>query len=99
MTKVEFESLKGKIGQKDIDNLFDQVKTSTEISEWERFNAGAGLMKMFGEFGGTVPAKGELALLEKVFGKELAGRLLKNKVHLKGLRKLGLILLIYHDLL
>jgi len=90
MTKVEFESLKGKIGQKDIDNLFDQVKTSTEISEWERFNAGAGLMKMFGEFGGTVPAKGELALLEKVFGKELAGELLKKQSAFKRFKEIGL---------
>ena len=71
MTKVEFETMRGKIKQKDIDNLFDQVKNTPELTEWEKINANSGLSKMFGEMGGVVPQKREIELLEKVFGKKL----------------------------
>jgi hypothetical protein len=79
MTKVEFESLRDKIKQTDMDNLFDQIKYSPEISEWEKVPAGTGLSKIFGELGGVVPTNNEIGLLEKVFGKELTRELIKKQ--------------------
>jgi len=71
MPKVIYESLRGKIGQTDIDDLFEMVKRSDVIDNWEKIRAREGLAKMFGQYGGAVPQKGELRLLKEVFGPEL----------------------------
>ena len=89
MTKVEFESLRGKIGQKEIDNLFDQVKNFPELRELEKLTARSGLSKIFGEVGGVVPNKGEIKLLEQVFGKELTDELVKKQGMFKRFKEAG----------
>lgn len=68
LPKAEFESLKGKITQSDIDALFRVIADSNKLGFWEGVAARVGLAKLFGEFGGRVPTKGELILLNKVFG-------------------------------
>lgn len=68
MTKAQFTSIRNKVGQTDIDDLFNQVKDSQKLSEWEKIPARKGLAKIFGEEGGTVPTKNELSLLKDVFG-------------------------------
>lgn len=67
LPKVEFESIRSKISQTDIDNLFNKVRDSVHLTEFEKITARGGLVKMFGEYGGRVPTKGELTLLEQVF--------------------------------
>lgn len=67
LTKVEFASIRSKISQMDIDNLFNKVRDSVHLTEFEKITAREGLVKMFGEHGGRVPTKGELTLLEQVF--------------------------------
>lgn len=67
MAKVTFESIRSKISQTDIDNLFNKVRDSGFLTEFEKLTAREGLVKMFGEHGGRVPTKGELILLEQVF--------------------------------
>ena len=67
MPKVEFENIRNKIGQKDIDSLFDRIRGSS-LDEWDKLPAQKGLAKLFGEFGGKVPTENELSLLEDVFG-------------------------------
>ena len=89
MTKVQFESLRDKIKQSDVDNLFTNIKDNTDLTEWEKITAGNGLSKMFGEVGGVVPTKGEIALLEKVFGKELANELSKKQGMFKKFKDIG----------
>ena len=79
MEKVTFESLRGKISQKDIDGLFNEVKNCPLLSEWEKLPARKGLGKLFGEFGGVVPTSNELALLEEVFGNKFVKEALKKQ--------------------
>ena len=67
LPKLEFASIRSKISQTDIDNLFNKVRDSGFLTEFEKVTAREGLVKMFGEHGGRVPTKGELTLLEQVF--------------------------------
>ena len=66
-TKAHFESLRNKIGQKHIDSLFNLVKDSHYLTDWEKISAREGLAKLFGEFGGEVPQRSQLSLLERAF--------------------------------
>jgi hypothetical protein len=68
MERVQFESLRDSIKQPDIDSLFNQVRDSPDLSDFQKISARRGLTKLFGEYGGNVPQKGELNLLSKVFG-------------------------------
>jgi hypothetical protein len=78
LTKVEFESLKGKMGQQEIDSLFEMIKYSP-MTTFEKVSAGTGLAKLFGEYGGQVPQNNELSNLRKVFGDKLVGKLLEKR--------------------
>lgn len=70
MKQVAFKSIRKDIGQKDTDNLFDMIKESSVLNEWEKYPARKGLAKLFGEYGGTVPTTQELSFLKEVFGAE-----------------------------
>ncbi len=76
MTKVEFESLRGKISQDHIDNLFNMVRDSPNLDVFETISARNGLMKMFS---GSVPTEGEIKLLSHVFPKEVIGTILSKR--------------------
>lgn len=89
LPKVEFEAIRKKIGQTDIDALFNMVKDSPKIGEWEKLTARTGLSKMFGEEGGRVPTEGELALLNEVFGKEFTEAVLEKRTMLKKMLEAG----------
>lgn len=78
LPKAQFETLRGKITQTDIDTLFNQIRTSP-MNEWDKIGAQTGLGKLFGEFGGQVPTEGELKVLYEVFGKEFTDALLANR--------------------
>jgi hypothetical protein len=79
LPKVEFENIRNKLSQSDIDDLFNKVKDSRLISEWEKISARQGLAKLFGEYGGKVPTESELGLMNKVFGKEFTDTLLNKR--------------------
>ena len=70
MAKVTFESIRSKVSQTDVDNLFNKVRDSAHLTEFEKLTAREGLAKMFGEHGGRVPTEGQLILLEQVFPPE-----------------------------
>jgi len=89
MPKVQFESIRSKIGQTDIDNLFNQVKENPLLNEWEKINAREGLAKLLGEAGGQVPTKGELTLLKDVFGADFAKAVLDKRTLLQKLKEAG----------
>lgn len=78
MTKAEFESIRSKLNQKDIDHLFNMVTDEPSLGFWEQVTARTALGKLMGEHGGKVPTKGELALLNKVFGNELVEALINK---------------------
>lgn len=70
LPKVEYESLRPKLEQVDIDSLFDKVKTSTALDDFQKITARDGLVKLLGEAGGGIPTEKELEFLNKVFGSE-----------------------------
>lgn len=78
LPKIEFESIRERISQTDIDNLFKKVVDSGALTEWEKLPAREGLSKMLGEHGGRVPTRGELTLLEQVFPVEFIETIMKK---------------------
>lgn len=60
----------------DLKELFNYVKDSPNLRDFESLHALEGLNKMFK---GVVPAPRELALLEKVLGKELIAETMKHR--------------------
>src|SRR3990167_3860803 len=74
--KLQFGSIKNKFNQNDIDELFIKVKDSPILNEWDKLPAREGLSKMFS---GQVPTRGELQLLEKVYGSEFVKTILDKR--------------------
>jgi len=89
LPKVQYESLRGKIGQVDIDSLFNKVKESPLLNDWDRLTAREGLAKVFGQYGGQVPTKGELKLLEKTFGPDFVKAVSEKRPLLEKLSEAG----------
>ena len=89
MPKVQFESIRKKIGQKDIDTLFNQVKDNPVLNEWEKIPAREGLAKLLGEGGGQVPTKGEISLLKNVFGEDFIKAVLDKRTLLQKMTEAG----------
>lgn len=88
-SKVEFESLRWRVSQEEIDSVFKQLIDSPELQWFEKITAGKALGKIFGEFGWTVPTEWELALLNRVFPQELTKTLLSKQSTLKKLSDIG----------
>lgn len=70
LPKVQFETIRPKVTQQDIDSLFNMVVDSKWLTDWEKISTRKGLSKIFAKGGGAIPTNNELKLLEKVFGKE-----------------------------
>lgn len=78
MPKVDFESIRGKIEQPDIDYLFTTVQKSS-LSLYEKITAKNGLAKLLGARGGKVPTEGEIKLLSQVFPPDFIDAVLKQR--------------------
>ena len=79
LPKAEFEAIRNKLTQEDVDSLFNIVKDNPKIGEWDKLAAREGLGKLFGEYGGKVPTENEISLLNKVFGEEFTKAILEKK--------------------
>lgn len=79
MPKIQFESIKDKIGQVDIDALFQKVEDHQILSPFEKITAKSGLEKLVGAKGGTVPTKGEIDLLSEVFPPEFISAVMEKR--------------------
>jgi len=90
LPKVEFESIRNKLKQEDIDSLFNMVKESPHLTEWDKLTAREGLANLLGETGGKVPTESEIKKLHKVFGKELTEALLEKRPMLEKIKAAGL---------
>ncbi len=90
LPKVQFESIRKQIGQEEIDTLFNQVKASPILTEWEKIPAREGLSKIFGEIGGQVPTKNEIKLLKDVFGEDFTATILEKMPLLDKIKEAGL---------
>lgn len=89
MPKVQFENIRSKISQNDIDDLFDQIKNSPLLNDWDKITARQALGKLFGEFGGKVPTENELNLLNRVFPKEFTTTILEKRPFIDKLKEAG----------
>lgn len=67
-TKVQFDPLRAKLEQPDIDELVKTISISPEVRGFERTTAFDGLNKLLG---GQVPQDSELRILSKVFGRDM----------------------------
>lgn len=70
LPKVEFETLRGKITQEHIDDLFSQINKSSLLNDFDKLTAQRGLTKLLGTEGGYLPNQSEIAKLREVFPKE-----------------------------
>jgi hypothetical protein len=85
MTKVDFESIRGQLTEKNITDLFNMIRDSQALNEWQKVNAGTAMMKLLGQAGGTVPTKGELKLLKRVYGQQFVEAALTNRAFMQKL--------------
>lgn len=90
LPKVEFESIVKELKQEDIDSLFNMIKDSPHLSEWDRLSAFEGLNNLLGQTGGRVPTETQIKFLHKVFGKEFTEALLEKRPLFTKMKEAGL---------
>jgi len=79
LPKVDFSGIRNKLTQREIDSLFQMVTDSEMLGFWETISTRGALAKMFMQEGGVVPTKGELSLLNKVFGNKFVETLMEKR--------------------
>lgn len=90
LPRVDFETLRGKIAQADIDELFNMIRVHPALREFEQARGFTALSKILGEAGGAVPQKGEIELLQAVFGPKFTETLLKKRSTFAKAKDLGI---------
>lgn len=85
LPKVQFESIRPKITQEQVETIFSMVRTTNKLLPYEKVNAETGLVKLMGISGGTVPNNSELELLSKVFPQRFIETSLQNRPRLERL--------------
>ena len=93
LPKVEFGSLRPLIDQSDVDSIFNIVKQSPMLGEWERPRAVSALLSLFEPGGFKLPTRSELTVLEKALGTEFVETLIKKQPELTKWKRLGMELL------
>lgn len=76
LPKVEYESLRGKFTQDDIDSLFKDIAESPNLSPFETATSIKSFAKLLN---GKVPTPSEIAALSKVFPQDLIKEALKHR--------------------
>ena len=89
LPKMAFESVRGQMKQPEIDALFDAVKRSARLSDWEKITARDALRNMLRPEGATLPTEGELGLLGHVFGDEFVNAVLSKHPQPTQLQRAG----------
>ena len=83
LPKADFEGLRGKLTQLDIDELFNMVEKNSTLLPYEKITTKQGLAKLLGVEGGSVPTKGELSFLSEVFPEEFISTVLSKRTLLQ----------------
>jgi hypothetical protein len=79
LPRAEFDAPEGKLQQSDVFNLIEQVRTTPKIPErnvFARITAFGAINKVLS---GEIPTRGEISLLEKIYGPELAEAILSKR--------------------
>lgn len=79
LPKVQFEGIRGKISQTDIDNLFSMTRNSPAVQGYDQLTAQSGLSKLLGAEGGAVPTEGEISVLGKIFPPDFVQTILSKR--------------------
>jgi hypothetical protein len=79
LPKVQYEGIRGKLSQGDIDGVFNIVEQNQVLSPYEKISAKTGLVKLLGAEGGAVPTEGEIKLLSQVFPPDFIQEVLSKR--------------------
>ena len=79
LPKVQFQGIRNKVTQTDIDDLYTMIQSNVGLDDFEKITAKHGLSKLFGESGGLVPTEGELDKLREVFSPEFIRTVLAKR--------------------
>jgi len=79
MQRVEFESIRNKLTQTELDAMFQKVADSPALTYPESVAARDGLEVLFGEPGGAVPQPSQITLLNRVFSKEFIETIMSKR--------------------
>src|SRR6266498_546449 len=87
LPRVQFDALKGKFGDKEVQDLFTYVSHHEKLRPYEKVSTHRALVKAFG---GEVPTNYERKLLHKAFGPEFVKAVQGSLPFMARLKKLGL---------
>jgi hypothetical protein len=90
MPKIDYATIRGQFDQTNVDRLFNMIKESKKISDWDKINAQVGLSKLLGEKGMGVPTRGEIEHLYQVFGSDFTEALLSKRPMIEKLKDTGM---------
>lgn len=76
---VELESIRDKLTENDIDELFSFINDNKKASETDKSNARRGLSKLLGKERAIIPTESEIASLSKFFSRDLIDVLLQKR--------------------
>lgn len=87
MPRVDFTPLD--LSAIEQDAMFNMIRDSKKVPLWNKLPAEEGLLKLFGQHGGTVPTENELTLLREVFGKDFVKAVMGKRSMYEQMAKLG----------
>lgn len=90
LPKIQYEPLRQKFSQENVDQLFNMVKKSEALNEWDKLSAQEGLAKILGEKGFGLPTRNEIEKMHQVFGKDFTETLLSKRPFFVKLKEAGL---------
>ena len=79
LPKVQFESIRRVLTQTEINELFNQIENTAHLLPLEKVGTKAGLAKLLGSEGASVPTRGEIELLRQVFPETFIKAVLDNR--------------------